>query len=266
MERNKLLCADYLDILFDGRNKSYGGYELRSRYGQRARKACISVIAGALIAAAIPVIASSFAGSERVVPPVVTISNLTSISNDEKPKDIPAHVVELPRPAAAIRNPEFKIEHDELVYEKPATIDEVKNKQVALETSDSGSTDPGIVAAAGGNGRNKLVESGAGNSDRPLMIVDQMPQFDGDIERYLQRNLHYPEEARLEGITGMVGIQFVVNEDGSISQAEVVHKGPSSLEAEALRVVRAMPRWKPGRQGDKAVKVYFRLPITFTLD
>jgi TonB family protein len=69
----------------------------------------------------------------------------------------------------------------------------------------------------------------------------------------------------MSGTEGRVGIQFVVNEDGSISGAEVFHKASSLLDAEALRVVKAMPKWKPGKQGCKAVKCYFTLPITFAL-
>src|SRR3954469_5352391 len=105
MEQNKLLRANYLDILFDGRNKAYGGYELRTGYTNRARKACATVVIGVLIAAAVPVIASSLAGTKPIEPPVVSIPILTTpFDMPEKPKDIPVHVVEPPAPIAIIHN------------------------------------------------------------------------------------------------------------------------------------------------------------------
>jgi protein TonB len=268
MEPSKLLRADYLDILFDGRNKAYGGYELRRKYGRRARKACLSVIAGVVFAAGIPVIASSFSGKEKLPTPVEASAHLASLDYP-KPKEIPLPAVPQPKPEKIItvKNPEPKIERDELVREKPTTIDEVRDKQAALSTQDSGSkADLSPVATKAGDGLRRAVEMGGRGNGLPARFVDQMPQFEGSLENYLRNNLRYPEEARLAGREGRVGVQFVVNEDGSISQAEVFHKAAPLLDAEALRVIRAMPKWRPGRQNGKAVKVYFTLPITFTLD
>jgi protein TonB len=269
MEPNKLLRADYLDILFSGRNKAYGGYELRRKYGQRARKACLGVIAGAVIAAGIPVIASSFSGEETLRPPLETTTPIRPFEYPKPPKEIPLPAVAPPKQekAATIKNPELKIERDELIREKPAAVEEIRNKQVALSTDDSGSKmDLSPAAASGGGGMRKAVEMNGPDNGMPATIVDQMPQFEGSLEKYLHDNLRYPEEARLAGTEGRVGVQFVVNEDGSISQAEVFHKAAPLLDAEALRVIRTMPRWRPGRQSGKPVKVYFSLPVTFTLD
>lgn len=267
MEQSKLLRKDYLDILFEGRNKAYGGYELRSRYAGRARKACIGIIAGVAVAAAIPVIASSFSGTERPIPMVTIPLDLTPPPIQDKPKEeIPVRIVEPPRQVATIKAPELKIERDELVREQPATVEEIKSKQIGLVTNDSGDIDPGLIATTKGGGGKGIVETSHGDGDdKPRRIVEQMPEFDGSLEAYLRKNLHYPEDARTAGLEGRVGIQFVVNEDGSISSAEVFQKTYAMLDAEALRVVKAMPKWRPGKQEGKAVKCYFTLPITFTL-
>jgi len=83
---------------------------------------------------------------------------------------------------------------------------------------------------------------------------------------YLSANLHYPDSARYHNIEGRVVIKFVVNEDGSISDAVVIKGIDKYCDEEALRVVRNMPPWKPGYQNGKYVKVYFSLPIVFKLE
>lgn len=83
----------------------------------------------------------------------------------------------------------------------------------------------------------------------------------------MNSHIHYPEQARLADEEGRAIVQFVVNEDGGISDAVIAQSSKSrSLDAEALRVVSAMPRWKPGKQQGTLVKVYFSLPITFKLN
>jgi protein TonB len=93
-----------------------------------------------------------------------------------------------------------------------------------------------------------------------------MPSADYDWQAYLGRNLRYPEAAREINIEGKVMVRFVVNEDGSISDVEVLRGIGGGCDEEAKRVVAGMPKWKPGKQEGKAVKVYFMLPISFKLE
>lgn len=100
-------------------------------------------------------------------------------------------------------------------------------------------------------------------------VVEQMPQFPGGNEammKFVTQNLKYPTEAHQKGIRGNVIVRFVVREDGTVTDAEVVRHADPLLEAEALRVVSLMPRWKPGRQNGKAVPVRSSLPVVFRLD
>jgi TonB family protein len=104
--------------------------------------------------------------------------------------------------------------------------------------------------------------------DDPFDVVEQMPEFPGGMEalmKYLQESVKYPKEAFEKGIQGRVLVQFIVEKDGSISEVEVVKKVNEYLDAEAVRVVNAMPKWKPGMQKGKPVRVKFTLPITFRL-
>ena len=99
-------------------------------------------------------------------------------------------------------------------------------------------------------------------------VVEQMPQFPGGMGammRYLAQNVRYPQEAQKAGVQGRVVVTFIVEKDGTISNAKVVRKISEELDAEALRVVNTMPKWQPGMQNGKAVAVKYTIPITFSL-
>lgn len=104
--------------------------------------------------------------------------------------------------------------------------------------------------------------------DEIFNVVEQMPEYPGGMEelmKFLQRNVKYPKEAQEQGKQGRVVVQFVVNKDGSITDAKIVKSVDPQLDAEALRVVNAMPNWTPGKQRGKEVRTYFTIPVTFRL-
>ena len=105
-------------------------------------------------------------------------------------------------------------------------------------------------------------------SERNLPFhVDKMPEFKGNLNEFLSKTLTYPEEARKNDIQGRLAVQFVVEKDGSVSTPTIAKSSKSDLlDAEALRVVKAMPKWIPASENGKAVPVYITLPITFKLD
>ncbi|GAT64243.1 energy transducer TonB [Paludibacter jiangxiensis] len=97
-------------------------------------------------------------------------------------------------------------------------------------------------------------------------VCEEMPQFrDGDVSEYLKQHIRYPAAAVEQGIQGRVIVQFIVNRFGKVIDPQVVRGVDPSLNEEALRVVRNMPRWKPGRQRNQAVNVKYTLPIPFWL-
>ncbi len=98
-----------------------------------------------------------------------------------------------------------------------------------------------------------------------FVIVEQMPSFPGNIFKFLAENIHYPQEAIDYNIQGKVYCEFVVNKDGSIGDIKVIRGVDRSLDKEAVRVIQSMPKWNPGLQRGKAVKVRYTLPITFKL-
>ena len=102
-----------------------------------------------------------------------------------------------------------------------------------------------------------------------FVVVEKMPEFPGgtqELMKYLSQNVKYPVIAQENGIQGRVICQFVVNKDGSIVDVEVVRSGGDpSLDKEAVRVIKSMPKWKPGQQRGKAVRVKYTVPVNFRL-
>lgn len=112
-------------------------------------------------------------------------------------------------------------------------------------------------------------ETQPASSDEVFMFVEQSPQFPGGDRAmldFIKRNIVYPADARENGQSGKVMVQFVVMKDGSLKDAKVARGVSESLDKEALRVVSLMPRWIPGKQNGQAVNVRYMLPISFVLE
>ena len=100
-------------------------------------------------------------------------------------------------------------------------------------------------------------------------IVEQMPEFPGgevELFHYISKNIHYPQEAKEKGIQGRVFIGFVIEKDGSVSNVRNLRGVDSELDAEAMRVVESMPKWKPGMHNGEFVRVSYQIPIHFKLE
>ncbi len=99
-------------------------------------------------------------------------------------------------------------------------------------------------------------------------VVEEMPQYPGGMQAmitYLQENVTYPKDAQEKKISGRVLVTFIVEKDGSVSNVETVKSVFPSLDEEAVRIVKGMPNWKPGKQSGKVVRVKYTLPVSFSL-
>jgi len=104
--------------------------------------------------------------------------------------------------------------------------------------------------------------------DTELMVVEQMPEYPGGQEAlaaFMIKEVKYPRKAKREGIEGKVYVSFVVDTDGSITEVGILHGVHPLLDEEAMRAVRLMPKWTPGKQNGKPVKTKFSLPVVFKL-
>ncbi|GAA4455941.1 TonB family protein [Rurimicrobium arvi] len=270
MDINKILKADYLDIIFDGRNKAYGGYDLRKRYPERMKKSGIVILAIAVVGLGYNVFANRAKKSAPPPPPPVEVVMSEPPPIDDKQPPPPPPPSEPPppvKPTVAFTPPEIK-KDDEIKEDKQMVEQtELKDASAGLTTQagDVNGIDPGIIDNPGtGSG---VVEA-APPPPEIFKVVEQMPEFPGGedaLYKFLQDNVQYPPKATNAGKEGTVSVKFVVNEDGSISNVEVARPIGFDMDEEAIRVVKKMPKWKPGKQNGKAVKVYYRVPIRFVL-
>jgi len=107
------------------------------------------------------------------------------------------------------------------------------------------------------------------SDDDFFMVVENMPEFPGGdlgLMKYIQKNVKYPPIAKEYNITGKVYVSFIVDRSGSVTNVKIVRGVDKNLDAEALRVVKSLPKYKPGKQRGKAVRVMFTIPINFTLN
>lgn len=106
-------------------------------------------------------------------------------------------------------------------------------------------------------------------NDMVFDVVEVMPQFPGGqiaMLKYIMENMKYPKQAMKEGIQGRVTVSFIVEKDGRVSNVRLLHSVQSALDKEAIRVVKSMPKWTPGKQNGKPVRVRFNLPVMFKLN
>lgn len=271
MDLKTLMTADYLDIIFLNRNKSYGGYELRKSYGKRVGKAVAilySILAGLILYGVLHTAAPAVATViDKDKGAVVLTEYRPPVAPPVIPPPLPARPVQ-PQPQAKPRTELFTkpvITNENVPDDKQmAHTDALANAQAGTGHSADGPdvlTDgPDIKPAGGGS-----ILPPEKKNDIPVRWVEQLPEFKGDIVAYLSGQVRYPQAARELNIQGRVVIEFVVNEEGNITNAHVVSGIGGGCDEEALRVINAMPAWKPGRQNGRAVKVYCTVPIVFTL-
>ena len=271
MDINKILNADYLDILFEGRNKKYGGYELRKRYRRRA------TVAGLI---AILAVGGVFGATLIKFKEKVTVEALPEIKDvklaepppvDPKKPPPPPPVQPPPpvKPTVKFTPPVIKKNEEVKEEDKPEPPKPEENKVVGFKTEagsgDPNAIDPGLAPA--GTGTGKPVEAGPA-PDKIFTAVEQMPEFPGGmaaLQKYLSQNIRYPAAAREDNIQGKVILKFVVDKDGSVGDIQILRDIGGGCGKEADRVVRGMPKWRAGKQNGAAVKVYYTLPVSFKL-
>lgn len=275
METNKILSADFLDILFDGRNKQYGAYELRKGYTSRLVKALV----GTLAVTGLLFFATLFANSnkDKVTKIEATDITLEEVKQEEKkpeppPPPPPPKMPEPPKVEIAKFTPP-KIVEDEKVKEdeKPPEVEKIEEAKIGT-INQEGIKDEGIVAPpveAKGTGEvvaPKVVEE---DYDKVFTKVENPAEFPGGQDawrRYLERNLQYPDAAQENGTQGVVRVQFVVDREGNISEVTALNNPGDGLAEEAVRIIKKGPKWKPAEQNGRKVIYRHIQAITFRLE
>ena len=277
MEKSNILNADVLDILFDGRNKEYGAYDLRRTYNKRM----VTSITVMLSTVCIVSMSFAFAGKKENLGNPFDREDvvLSSVETPKKPIEMPPPP--LPKPPAppehmnlkTIKNTAYDIVADDKVpeNEKPPQVDDLENAVIGTFNKNGDQPDGTVIAPPGdpngSTGVTNITREPEETND-PLMKVEIESEYPGGItawQRFLNRNLHYPQEAVDNEIQGTVVVQFIVDKEGNVSDVEAV-SGPPELKAEAVRVIKKSGKWTPAIQNGRKVKSYKKQPIGFRIN
>jgi len=257
---------NWVDLVFKGRNHSYGAYVLRKKSEEYTNKGLVFAIIFFTLAVASPVIIKYIEG---VLPKSKDVK-MVEVNKLEEPPPLDKNTPPPPPPpeppplksTVKFTPPEIKPDEQIQDEEPPPTQQEMEKVDASAKTEVG---DPnGVDKSLQGDGDNIT-----GEDKEILMFAEQMPEFDGGEEAmrtFLHNKLEYPPLARENQIEKKVIIQFVVDKDGKITQVEALTKNGWGLEEEAIRVVKMMPSWKPGKQNGKPVTVRCTLPVTFKLN
>ncbi len=273
METNKILNADILDIIFDGRNKEYGAYDLRKTYNKRLAYALMALGALILLLFVGYVLAGVIANNSNKKQMVVQDVQLEDVKEEKKnePPPPPPPKVEPPKVEMAKFTPP-KIVKDEQVKEEEKPPEQEKLEDTKIGTvNQEGIKDEGLAAPVDqGKGVVEAPKKDETDWDKTFTKVEIESEYPGGAgawQRYLGKNMHYPDDAVNNEIQGTVIVQFIVDKEGNISDAEAI-SGPTEggLREEAIRCIKKSGKWTAAIQNGRQVKSYKKQPIVFKLE
>lgn len=277
MDSADIMKASMDDLVFEGRNKSYGSYVLRKLYNKRLVIGAFGGVLIFLFICFLPVIAGALSDilkkKEREMDMrEVVLDQPPPIDPNEPPPPPPPPPVEPPPPKAQIRFVPPVVKEDEEVKEEepPPTEEELKEDKAISTINQEGEKATNLAP------EDKPAPPPPPPEEKPepeqameLFAVEQQPEFpDGTaaLYKWLGQNIKYPAIARENGIEGQVVLSFVVEKDGSITEIRPLRELGGGCTDEAIRVVKSMPKWKPGKQNGRPVKVKYTLPVKFKLE
>lgn len=275
-----LSSKEWTDIIFEGKNKEFGAYELRNQSVRRHNMAMLSVVVVIILALLISLGVSQL---ERAEETITADAEQEMVSYDgqedetDEPEDEPEERFEEPEVEEVlpeevlntVKVTELAIVDDDQVSKE----DEIKTQEELTQTEtafgatdfDQGTDDVTVVREI----KNEVVvEEKKPEPEKIFTAVEESPKFPGgekEMYNWLSRNIRYPEMAQQNNIQGRVTVQFVVEKDGSIGEVKVVRGKDPDLDKEAVRVVKSMPKFIPGKMNGQAVRVWYTLPINFKL-
>ena len=256
MSSKKEFTEDFDEIVFEKRFKEYGAYKLRHIYKKHMTLALAISITLLLIGVGAPLIAG-YLNKTRTVN--VDKDVVVDLGSAPKKEDAPPPPPPPPPPEALEQKVKFTapvVVNDSIEDTGSLNQDDLSNKSTNVVPVEEELT---VVEE---KDEVVIVEV----KPAPFIIVEEMPSYPGgDYNSFVAGNIVYPVMAKESNIQGTVYITFVVETDGSITDVKVLRGIGGGCDEEAVRVVKMMPKWNPGKQSGKSVRVQFNLPIKFTL-
>jgi periplasmic protein TonB len=271
MEANKILNADILDILFEGKNKSYGAYELRKTYNSRILKAILAMGIVLLVIGIAFAVSKVVGNTKEVI--AVTETEMAEVKKDEPPPPPPPVTPPPPPPPPEIKQIQFTppvVKKDEEV-KKDEKIEEIKeDAAISTKTVETENTVQKIEVAPEETKGSVAVEAPVAKpveEDKVFTKVEIEADFPGGAsawKKFLEKKLSSFQNDAAPG-TYQVIVKFIVAKDGSISDVQPETNHGSGMEEVAVKAIQSGPKWTPAQQNGNVVKAYRRQPITFVV-
>ena len=269
MSKLDILNQDWIDIVFNGRNKDYGAYQLRKENNKTTNK---SVLIGCLLfsaAIASPLIIKYLSGfvpdqKDKLKQTEVVLQAPPPV---DKNKPIPPPPVEPPPPKVdQVKFPPPVVKPDNEVVEEPPTVEELKKADPGEKTIKGDPNADIIINTPKGDG--PVNQEKTEDTNQIFTNVEVLPTFPGGLEqfgKFLSKNLRYPNLARENNIGGRVTVSFVIETNGELTNLKVLRGIGAGCDEEAIRVIKKSPLWSPGYQNGRTVRVSYIMPIVFRL-
>ena len=276
MSKVDLIDNNWVDLVFEGRNKEYGAYVLRKDTGKRNVKSMLLVFAViiAIMAAVAAKVAIENAFPKKVAMETdVELSKLAQKKEAKVEKKAPVKVeeqkvVEKVKSSVKFTPPVIKKDSEVKPEEELKSQEDLNKTKTAIGSFDVKGNDEAGGEVLKATEVIAQPEPPKEEETKVFDVVEVMPSFPGGqaaLFEWLSKNIKYPVVAEENGVQGRVIVTFVVERNGSITDVQVVKSVDPSLDKEAVRVVKAMPHWIPGKQNGSAVRVKFTVPVTFRL-
>ena len=276
MSKIDLIDNSWVDLVFEGKNHAYGAYQLRKETGKRNIYALLIMFAiGVAIAAIVAIkgVVENAMKNNVAMDADVELAQLAEkkeakVEKKEEPKLEKLEEVEKVKSSVKFTAPEIKKDSEVTPEEELKSQEDLANTNTAIGAFDVTGNDEAAGEVLKAKESIAQPEPPKEEETKVFDVVEQMPSFPGGdkaLFEYLSKNIKYPVVAEENGIQGRVIVTFVVERDGSITDVRIAKSVDPSLDKEAQRVVKSMPRWIPGKQNGSSVRVKYTVPVAFKL-
>ena len=272
-----LSSKEWRDLIFEGKNQEFGAYQMRKASDARHNKAMIVVVIIMALALILPYLVNTMLPKAEADIQEENAQQMVSVVTEEAEEEPEEEIerIEEQKPEAlpeeilnTVKVTELAIVDDDQVKaeDEIKTQDELQQTETAFGQTDfdKGTDDLNVVRE---HKEEIIVEEK--KEEQVFTAVEQMPQFPGgeaELMKYISNNIKYPTMAMENNIQGRVVVQFVVTKTGKIGEVKVVRSKDPDLDKEAVRVVKSLPNFIPGKMNGQAVNVWYTLPITFNIE
>lgn len=279
-----LTSREWNDLIFEGKNKEFGAYQIRKTSDRRHNMAMLYMLIG-LVVVFFLILGfnkySDYKAEQRALELKEQREKMMQAQLAEEQNEPEEEEVEEQR----FEQPEVTVPEEVLATVQVTQIaivdaDKVKNEVMDMDTQKEDNTARGVVTQEGSDDADKFravqeqvvvkepEPEAKPKEEQIFTAVEQQAEFPGGtaaLMKWLSNNIRYPESAQQNDIQGRVIVKFVVEKDGSIGAVTILKGVDRDLDREAIRVVKKMPKWQPGKNNGVAVRSYFNLPVNFRL-